>query len=71
MDIHSLIVDLGVRYGFQVLGALVILVAGLLVGRWIGRLIELRLRGRAMEPPMRVLIVRVVKIVVKIGRAHV
>src|SRR5437762_10302129 len=64
MDIHSLIVDLGVRYGFQVLGALVILVAGLLVGRWIGRLIELRLRGRAMEPPMRVLIVRVVKIVV-------
>jgi small conductance mechanosensitive channel len=64
MDIRSLVVDLAVRYGFEVLGALVILVAGLLAGRWIGGLLELRLRGRAMEPPMRQLIVRVVKVVV-------
>jgi len=61
MNVRTLIVDLAVRYGFQVLGALVIVVAGLLVGRWVGGLIELRLRGRAMEPPMRVLIARAVK----------
>ena len=64
MDIRSVVVSLAVRYGFQILGATIILVAGLIVGRWLGALVDQRLRGRAMEPPMRVLIVRVLKSVV-------
>jgi small-conductance mechanosensitive channel len=64
MDIKSLVVGLAARYGIQVLSALVILIAGLLVGRWIGGLVDQRLRGRAMEPPMRVLLVRVLRVVV-------
>jgi len=64
MDIQAVIVGLAVRYGLQVLGAAVILVAGLLVGRWIGGLVDQRLQGRAMEPPMRVLLVRVLRIIV-------
>jgi small conductance mechanosensitive channel len=60
----DIVVDLAIRYGFQVLGALVILAAGAIVGRWLGSLIDRRLRARAMEPPMRVLIVRVLRIVV-------
>jgi small conductance mechanosensitive channel len=64
MDVRHLILDLGVRYGFQVLGAVLILVAGLIVGRWVGGLVDVRLRGRVMEPPLRVLIVRVVRVVV-------
>ena len=60
----DIVVDLAIRYGFQVLGALVILAAGAIVGRWLGSLIDRRPQARAMEPPMRVLIVRVLRIVV-------
>jgi small conductance mechanosensitive channel len=61
----DVVIDLAIRYGFQVLGALVILAAGAIVGRWLGSLIDRRLlQTRAMEPPMRLLIVRVLRIVV-------
>jgi small conductance mechanosensitive channel len=58
------IVDLAIRYGFQVLGAIVILVVGAFVARWAGRLLDGRLQRQAMEPPMRLLLVRVAKILV-------
>lgn len=64
MDIRTIVVDLAVRYGFQVLGALVILVAGFIVGRWVGGLTEARLRSYSMEPPMRWLTVRVIRIII-------
>ena len=60
----ELVVDLVIRYGFQVLGALVILAGGAILGRWLGRVIDQRLQARSMEPPMRLLIVRVLRIVV-------
>ena len=55
----DLVIDLAIRYGFQVLGAVVILLVGALLGRWLGRMVDRRLRARAMEPPMRLLITRV------------
>lgn len=64
MQMHQLIVDLVVRYGFQVVGAIVILAAGALVARWIGTLVNAQLARRQMEPPMQQLLVRVVRIVV-------
>jgi small conductance mechanosensitive channel len=64
MDIKSLVVSLAARYGIQVLSALGFLIAGLIVGRWIGGLVDQRLRGRAMEPPMRMLLVRVLRVVI-------
>ena len=64
MPVMDLVVDLAVRYGFQVLGAIVILVVGALVARWTGRLLDRRLERQAMEPPMRKLSVRVIKIIV-------
>jgi len=60
----DIVIDLAIRYGFQVLGALVILAAGAILGRWLGGVLDQRLRARAMEPPMRLLIVRVLYIVV-------
>jgi small conductance mechanosensitive channel len=60
----DIVVDIAIRYGFQVLGALVILAVGALVARWVGRLIDRRLQARAMEPPMRLLVVRAAYIVV-------
>ena len=66
---RTLIEDLAIRYGFQVLGALVIVIAGFVVARWLGTMTDNRLRKRTMEPPMRMLLVRVVRIVVLIEKA--
>lgn len=53
-----------VTYGFQILGALIVLTAGLLVARWVGNLIMKALLRREMEPPVRNLIVRVSRLAV-------
>jgi small conductance mechanosensitive channel len=63
MAVKDVVLDLAIRYGFQVVGALVILAAGAIVARWVGHLVDQRLQ-KQMEPPMRLLIVRVLKIVV-------
>jgi small conductance mechanosensitive channel len=64
MPAKQLIVDLAIRYGFQVLGALVILGIGILIAWWVGSLTERPLQRWALEPPMRKLIVRVVRMTV-------
>ena len=61
---RDLTIDLAIRYGFQVLGALVILGAGLALAHWIGGLTNRFLLRQTMEPPMRTLAVRVVRVVV-------
>jgi len=60
----DLILDLLIRYGFQVLGAFAILAVGAIAARWIGGLADHGLEKRAIEPPLRKLIVRAVKVVV-------
>ncbi|HYB70025.1 MAG TPA: mechanosensitive ion channel family protein [Candidatus Bathyarchaeia archaeon] len=60
----ELTIDLLIRYGFQILGALVILAAGLILARYVGNLTGSWLERRAFEPPMRILMVRAVKVVV-------
>ena len=64
MPAKELILDLAIRYGFQVFGALVILGAGLLVAWWAGHLVDRPLERWALEPPMRKLIVRAIRMVV-------
>ena len=64
MPPRTIVADLAIRYGFQVLGALVILIAGVLAARWVGAFADRRMRKSTMEPPMRILLVRVVRIVV-------
>jgi small conductance mechanosensitive channel len=64
MPAQDLIIDLAIRYGFQVLGAIVILCVGLLVAWWVGNVVERPLTRMALEPPMRRLMVRVVRVVV-------
>ena len=71
MDVQNVVSGLVMRYGIQVLGAAVVLIGGLVVGRWLGGLVDQRLRGRAMEPPMRVLLVRVLRAVVMLFAALV
>src|SRR6185369_4495127 len=59
-------IDLAIRYGFQMIGAFVILGAGVLVARWAGNLTDGWLQKRALEPPARRLMVRSVRIVVMV-----
>jgi len=53
-----------VLYGFQILGALIILVVGGLVAGWAGRISKRWLEAQGLEPPIRLLIVRIVKLLV-------
>jgi small conductance mechanosensitive channel len=64
MSAKDITLDLVIRYGFQVLGALIILIVGVILARWIGNLTNRWLEPRVKEPPMRLLIVRVMRILV-------
>jgi small conductance mechanosensitive channel len=64
MSIKDHTLDLMVRYGFQVLGAIVIFAVGAYVAKWIGNLVRQRLERHDMEPPVRMLLVRMVRIVI-------
>src|SRR4051812_989913 len=57
-------IDFAVRYGFQFFGAVLILVGGLFLAKWIGNLLMRTLMRREMEPSVRTLIVRVVRLLV-------
>jgi small conductance mechanosensitive channel len=60
----SVLIDLAVRFGPKLLVAVLILIAGVMVGRWIGRAAERGLARMQLEPPVRLLMVRLVRVVV-------
>src|SRR5690349_8797071 len=51
-------------YGNKVLGAVIILLAGGLVARWVGKLMQRWLDGKQLEPPVKTLIVRVIRLLI-------
>jgi small conductance mechanosensitive channel len=51
-------------YSFKILGALIILVLGALLAGWVGKISRRWLEKHNLEPPIRQLIVRVVKLLV-------
>jgi small conductance mechanosensitive channel len=71
LSAKELTADLLIRYGFQLLGALVILAAGALLARWLGAWMSRWLTSRTMEPPVRMLIVRTVRVIVLVFTAVV
>ena len=66
VDIQKKLVDFGTAYGMQVIGAIIILVIGLFAARWLGNALARRLEKIQMEPPVRTLLVRVVRLIVMI-----
>jgi small conductance mechanosensitive channel len=64
MSLPNLMLGYVVRYGFQVLGAAVILAAGAFVARWVGAFIQRWLERHDLEPPVKLLLVRIAKMVV-------
>jgi small conductance mechanosensitive channel len=58
------IIDLAIRFGPKVLVAALVLIAGVVVGGWIGRATERGLARMELEPPLRLLMVRLVRLMV-------
>ena len=64
MSAKDITMDLVIRYGFQVLGAFVILALGVLAARWVGNLADRWLQAQVKDPPTRMLLVRVIRVLV-------
>lgn len=56
------IVDYVISHSGALLSALAVVVAGLIAARWLGRLLDRWLEKKAMEPPVRLLLVRIVRL---------
>jgi small conductance mechanosensitive channel len=64
MQIKEKITEFLVTYGIQIVGALIIFIAGLLLARWVGSLIQRWLDRLELEPPVKTLIVRVARLLI-------
>lgn len=62
--VYALVVDFFVRYSFQVLGALLILLAGFIVARWVGNLLLRAQERRHVDVTLRQFIASVARLVV-------
>jgi small conductance mechanosensitive channel len=63
-DITKQVIKFLTDYGFQIIGALIILTIGAMVARWIGRVCDRFLEKKHIELPMRTLAVRLVRLLV-------
>lgn len=60
----STLIDLSIRYGPKALVAMIILVLGFLVARGVGNAVQKWLNKRELEPPVRLLITRIIRMLV-------
>src|SRR5580698_852218 len=58
------LLDLAVRFGPKLLVAILILIAGFIVSRWVARWFARALSRIELEPPVRVLLMRVVRLLI-------
>ncbi|HEX7812528.1 MAG TPA: mechanosensitive ion channel family protein [Burkholderiales bacterium] len=63
-QVKATVIDLAIKFGPKVFVAIVIIIVGYVVGRQIGRITDRGLRKFDMEPPVRELLVRIVRILV-------
>jgi small conductance mechanosensitive channel len=62
--IEAKVVDFLTDYGFNIIGALIILIIGLVIAWWVGRALKKWLEGKQVEPPITMLAVRIVRLLV-------
>ena len=58
------LVDYIILHSGAMISAAVVIVVGLLAARWLGKLVDGWLNRKAMEPPMRMLVVRILKLLI-------
>lgn len=56
--------EYAVKYGMQAIVAIGILATGAMASRWAGKIVQQSLERQTLDPPVRMLLVRIVKIVV-------
>ena len=64
MTFANLVTQYTVQYGFRIMGAILVIVAALFVAKSVGRLFERWLNEQDLEPPLRLLLLRLVKVLV-------
>ena len=64
MMIKEFIITFFIKYGPDLLAGLTILIIGIFIARWIGKIVMRQLSKKEMEPPVRMLIVRAIKLVI-------
>jgi len=62
--VQATLTDMALRFGPKLLAALIIFGLGLLVARWVARTSERALHRFALEPPVRLLLVRLARVLV-------
>ncbi len=60
-SLKATLTDFGVRYGIQILGALVIILVGLKLSSYVGRVLEAWLTRKALDVSLRNLVVRITR----------
>jgi small conductance mechanosensitive channel len=63
-QIKTTAIDLAIRFGPKVFVAIIIIAVGIFVGSWVGKATARGLRKFDLEPPVRDLLVRIVKILI-------
>jgi len=63
-QVKTRVVDFLTDYGFQLIGALIILTIGVIIAWWIGRALRQWLEKKNVEPPIIMLAVRVVRLLI-------
>ncbi|MDB6040762.1 MAG: MscS Mechanosensitive ion channel [Verrucomicrobiales bacterium] len=63
-EAKTFIVTFFLSYGLQILAALIILGIGFYAAGWVGKLMMKSLEKKGMEPPLRLLLVRVVRLLI-------
>lgn len=58
------LIDYVIAHSGALIGALVIIIVGLIAARWIGNTLDRWLTRKSMEPPMRMLLVRIVRLLI-------
>ena len=68
-SINTMVIGLAVQYGFQVLGALVMLAVGAVAGKWVAGAVDRSMARHQFEPPIRRLSSRVAFLLVMLMAA--
>src|SRR5438552_4156274 len=63
MPLKQTIAEFFVKYGINIAGGIIILVAGWIVAQWVGRFAQRMLDRVEIEPPIRTLLVRALRLV--------
>ncbi len=58
------LIDYSISHAGALVSAALVVVVGFIVARWVGKLIDRWLTRKTMEPPMRLLLVRIVRLMI-------